>query len=230
MNVSEEVLFNSLAQRTKNEIPAISKKRISKVEKTSKLQKINILFELERKIIEILLLYGYKEEQFEELILKNDDDGNVLLEPVLVKSIVYKKIFLDLQQDEIEFTNDSFKILYAKIIEEFQENEKLVLDVFLNSMDEELSNQVTSILMSEDQYQLHDWLSKDILVKAKNKVVGQLVTETILSLRTYLINEKVKELQTETKKSNTDNSEILKEINDYYKLKSLLSKKLNRVI
>lgn len=84
--------------------------------------------------------------------------------------------------------------------------------------------------MSEDQYQLHDWLSKDILVKDKDKVVGQLVTETILSLRTYLINEKVKELQFETKKNNKDNSEILKEINDYYKLKSLLSKKLNRVI
>jgi hypothetical protein len=45
-----------------------------------------------------------------------------------------------------------------------------------------------------------------------------------------LINEKVKELQLETKKSNEDNSEILKEINDYHKLKSLLSKKLNRVI
>jgi hypothetical protein len=45
-----------------------------------------------------------------------------------------------------------------------------------------------------------------------------------------LINEKVKELQTETKKNNTDNSEILKEINDYYKLKSLLYEKLNRVI
>ena len=64
----------------------------------------------------------------------------------------------------------------------------------------------------------------------KDKVVGQLVTETVLSLRTYLINEKVKELQLETKKSNEDNSEILKEINDYHKLKSLLSKKLNRVI
>ena len=84
--------------------------------------------------------------------------------------------------------------------------------------------------MNEDQYQLHDWLSKDILVKDKDKVVGQLVTETILSLRTYLINEKVKELQLQTKQNNTDNSEILKEINDYYKLKSLLSNKLNRVI
>ena len=57
MDVSEEVLFNSLAQRTKNEIPVISKKRIAKVEKTPKNQKINILFELEKKIIEILLLY-----------------------------------------------------------------------------------------------------------------------------------------------------------------------------
>ena len=54
MDVSEEVLFNSLAQRTKNEIPVISKKRIAKVEKTPKNQKINILFELEKKIIEIL--------------------------------------------------------------------------------------------------------------------------------------------------------------------------------
>ena len=104
------------------------------------------------------------------------------------------------------------------------------LDDFLNSLDIELSNQVTTILMNEDQYQLHDWLSKDILVENKDKVVGQLVTETVLSLRTYLINEKVKELQLETKKSNEDNSEILKEINDYHKLKSLLSKKLNRVI
>jgi DNA primase len=230
MDVSEEVLFNSLAQRSKNEIPVLSKKRIIKIEKTLKLQKIDILFELERKIIEILLLYGHKEEQFEELILKNDEKGNILLEPTIVNSLVHKKIFLDLQQDEIEFTNDSFKIIYSKIIQEYHENEKLILDVFLNTMDIDLSNQVTSILMSEDQYQLHDWLSKDILVKDKDKVVGQLVTETILSLRTYLINEKVKELQFQTKQNNTDNSEILKEINDYYKLKSLLSNKLNRVI
>ena len=175
-------------------------------------------------------MYGHKEEQFEELILKNDEKGNILLEPTIVNSLVHKKIFLDLQQDEIEFTNDSFKIIYSKIIQEYHENEKLILDVFLNTMDIDLSNQVTSILMNEDQYQLHDWLSKDILVKDKDKVVGQLVTETILSLRTYLINEKVKELQLQTKQNNTDNSEILKEINDYYKLKSLLSNKLNRVI
>ena len=176
------------------------------------------------------MLYGYKKEKFEEIILKNDNSGEIIMEPTIVESLVYEKIFLDLQQDEVEFTNESFKVLYKKIINELQKNGKLVLDVFLNSLDHDLSNHVASILMNEDRYQLHDWFSKDIVVKDKKKVISQLVSETILSLRTYLINEKVKELQEEIQKQSKDNNEILEEITDYYKLKSLLSKKLNRVL
>jgi DNA primase len=67
-------------------------------------------------------------------------------------------------------------------------------------------------------------------VKEKKMVISQLVSETILSLRTYLINEKVKELQEETKNKSKNNNEILEEITDYHKLKSLLSNKLNRVL
>ena len=229
MDISEEVLFNSLAQKTKNEIHSISKKRIAKVQKTTRNKDVNLLFELEKKIIEILLLYGSKQENFEELILKNDDDGNVVLEPTTVKSLVYEKIFLDLQQDEIEFTNESFKIIYEKIINEFQKNQKLILEVFLNSLNQDLANHVTGILMNEDQYELHDWLSKDIFVKHKDKVISQLVSETILSLRTFLINKKVEELKEETK-GRLDNDKILEEIGEYHKLKTLLSKKLNRVL
>jgi len=229
MDISEEVLFNSLAQKTKNEIHSISKKRISKVQKTSKNKDVNLLFELEKKIIEILLLYGGKQENFEELILKNDENGNVILEPTIVNSLVYEKIFLDLQQDEIEFTNESFKIIYEKIISDFQKNQKLILEVFLNSLDQDLANHVTGILMNEDQYELHDWLSKDIFVKHKDTVISQLVSETILTLRTFLINKKVEELKEETK-NNLENDKILEEIGEYHKLKKLLSKKLNRVL
>ena len=229
MDISEEVLFNSLAQKTKNEIHSISKKRIAKVQKTSKNKEVNLLFELEKKIIEILLLYGDKKEKFEELILKNDEDGNVVLEPTIVNSLVYEKIFLDLQQDEIEFTNESFKVIYEKIINEFQKNQKLILEIFLNNLNHELANHVTGILMNEDQYELHDWLSKDIVVKHKDRVISQLVSETILSLRTFLINKKVEELKEETKDS-LENDKILEEIGEYHKLKTLLSKKLNRVL
>ena len=229
MDISEEVLFNSLAQKTKNEIHSISKKRIAKVQKATKNNDVDLLFELEKKIIEILLLYGSKEENFEELILKNDEDGNVVLEPTTVNSLVYEKIFLDLQQDEIEFTNESFKIIYEKIINEFQKNQKLILEVFLNSLNQDLANHVTGILMNEDQYELHDWLSKNIFVKHKDKVISQLVSETILSLRTFLINKKVEELKEETKDS-LENNKILEEIGEYHKLKTILSKKLNRVL
>ena len=44
----------------------------------------------------------------------------------------------------------------------------------------------------------------------------------------YLINKKVDELKDEIK-SNKNNNKILEEISEYHKLKSLLSKKLNRV-
>ena len=230
MDVSEDVLFNSLAQLNKSEVSYLNKRKVSKIQKTPNNIKVDILFELEKKIIEILLLYGNQKEKFEEIILKKDDNSQIVMEPTTVESLVYEKIFLDLQQDEVKFTNESFKVLYKIIINELQKNGKLVLDVFLNSLDPELSNHVTSILMNEDRYQLHDWFSKDIVVKDKKKVISQLVSETILSLRTYLINEKVKELQEETQNNLDDNSEVLEEITDYYKLKSLLSKRLNRVL
>lgn len=230
MDVSEEVLFNSLAQQNKSEVSYFSKKNITKIQKTPKNIKVDVLFELEKKIIEILLLYGNQTEKFEEAILKKDKNGEILMEPSTVESLVYEKIFLDLQEDEVEFTNESFKILYKKILSKLQKNGELVLDVFLNSLDAELSSHVTSILMNEDRYQLHDWLSKDIVVKDKKKLISQLVSETILSLRTYLINAKVKELQYETQNNSENNKEILEEITDYHKLKSLLSKKLNRVL
>ena len=196
MDISEEVLFNSCS-KTKNEIYSVPKKEYQEFQKQQKMN-VDLLFELE-KIIEILLLYGDKTEEFEELILKIDEDGNVILEPTIVKSIVFEKIFLDLQQDEIEFTNESFKLIYNKIINEFQKNQKLILEVFLNNLDNELSEHVTGILMNEERYELHNWVSKNIFVKNKEKGISQLVSETILSLRTYLINKKVDELKDENK-------------------------------
>ena len=77
---------------------------------------------------------------------------------------------------------------------------------------------------------MHNWETKNIYVKQKSKSISQLVTETILTLRTLLINKKVNELSKQ--KSETDNldQDLLDEIVNYYQLKSLLSKKLNRVI
>ena len=79
-------------------------------------------------------------------------------------------------------------------------------------------------------YWKHPSKTDSIFVNKKTNLISQLVSETILSLRTFLIDKKVKELQMEITEDKKDNSNILQEISEYFKLKSLLSKKLNRVL
>ena len=229
MNISENTLFNVLAQIvvTKKQIP--SRTRIQ--EKTViEHRKVDQIFELEKKIIEILILYGEKKVIFDEIKLIKNEKGDFTYKPVKVESLVFEKIFLDLQSDEVEFANENFKTLYKMLISEYQKSENFDPKTFLNSLDDKLSNLVTTILINEDIYQLHNWETKNIYVKQKSKSISQLVTETILTLRTLLINKKVNELSKQ--KSETDNldQDLLDEIVNYYQLKSLLSKKLNRVI
>jgi DNA primase len=229
MNISENTLFNVLAQIvvTKKQIPS----RTQIQEKTViEHIKVDQIFELEKKIIEILILYGEKKVIFDEIKLIKNEKGDFTYKPVKVESLVFEKIFLDLQSDEVEFANENFKTLYKMLISEYQKSENFDPKTFLNSLDDKLSNLVTTILINEDIYQLHNWETKNIYVKQKSKSISQLVTETILTLRTLLINKKVNELSKQ--KSETDNldQDLLDEIVNYYQLKSLLSKKLNRVI
>ena len=53
-------------------------------------------------------------------------------------------------------------------------------------------------------------------MREKKKLISQLVSETILSLRTYLINAKVKELQYETQNNSENNKEIFSETIDSF--------------
>ena len=59
--------------------------------------KVDELFELERKIISLLMLYGTAEEEFEDLVLKENEKGELIMEPEVQKAKVLEKIFLDLQ-------------------------------------------------------------------------------------------------------------------------------------
>ena len=72
--------------------------------------------------------------------------------------------------------------------------------------------------------------TKDIIPKAKDEVVAQLVSETILSLRCFLIDKKSQNSTTNTSKQIEVNRSVLEEVKDYSGLKMLLSRKLNRVL
>ena len=229
LEITENTLFNALAQLTQitNVNKNVTQKQYPKVEP----EKTTQIFKLEKKIIEILILYGNSKVTFDEIKMLKDDKGDIVYKPQKVESFVHEKIFLDLQLDEIEFANDDFKILYKKLINEFQKKQNFEPKVFINSLPQNLSEHVTSILIEDEIYQLHNWRSKNVIVKGKDRSISQLVTETILTLRTLLINKKVQDLSKLNDSAGENfNKDTLEEIVNYYQLKSLLSKKLNRVI
>jgi DNA primase len=153
--------------------------------------------------------------------------GKLLKVKKEIRSKVFEKIYLDLQQDEIEFTHGPFKEIYNKLINSFH-NQKLVsIDSFINDLEPSSSKIVSDILINDEKYQLHDWEKKNIYVKKIGSELSQLVNETILNMRRYLIDKKITELQDNSK---DDKDEVLEEVMSYYSLKKLLSAKLNRVV
>ncbi|MFD2551956.1 DNA primase [Bizionia sediminis] len=238
MDISEAVLFSTLAQINKKENAEVQKQQ-SKETKTfqvikndpSVTQKVDVQYELERKIIQILLLYGNKTEDFEDLILKENDANELVLEPVKHEARVFEKIYLDLQEDEMQFSNETFKALYYTIINTFNQNPDAVIETIINTVPPDLAAEISTILMEDERYALSDWERKNIFPKAKQNTIAQLVNETILSLRCYLIDLKVREFQHKTLQNLADsNKEVLEEVKDYSGLKMLLSRKLNRVL
>ncbi|MGB1232103.1 MAG: DNA primase [Winogradskyella sp.] len=238
MDISENVLFSTLAQITKKDFNDAKKKhkqeqKAFEVVKHEELHthKIDIQYELERKIIEILMLYGIETEQFEDLILKEDDvSGELILEPTIHETRVFEKIYLDLQEDEMQFTNTEFKALYYALIDKLNQDEGFSTKDFVNQLDRASASTVTSILMEDEKYNLHDWERNHIIPKEKSHSIAQLVSQTILSLRCYLIDQKVAEYKNETLKENADTMAIMEDVKDYLGLKMLLSRKLGKVV
>jgi len=236
MNISEAVLFNTLAQIGKKEDASVKKqqkeeqKAFDVVRNEEPPEKVDVQYVLERKIIESLMLYGNRKEEFEDLVLKENESGDLILEPESLEIKVYEKIYLDLQEDEIELANEDFRKMYAKLIEALNEEGEFSITTFVNGLEQEMANQISSILMEEERYMLHNWERKDIFPKKKEIGIAQLVSETILTLRCFLIKKRMSTLQKTTEDANTDNREALEEIMNYIQLNKLLNHKLNRVL
>ncbi|RAV30704.1 DNA primase [Sinomicrobium soli] len=240
MDISEEVLFNTLAQIGRKEVAEAGRRQRQQRKETGMevvrereepaVQKVDKQYVLERKIIELLLVYGKKTEEFEDYVLKQDDEGELQLEKMVHGCRVFEKVFLDLQEDEVELSNEVFRKVFPRLIENLNGGEDFSVDRFVQELEPDEAREVTSILMDEEKYILHRWEDQDILVKDKSQTVAQLVSETVLNLRCYLIEKRVGELQQQTLEKKDGNPDILEEIMNYHQLKRLLARKLNRVL
>ena len=240
MDISEQVLQNTLAQLVQKDIAEAGKKlkteqkafEIVKNEAQQITQdKINIVYELERKIIEMLLLYGSLEADFEDFILKANEEGEMVEEKETNTVKVFQRIYLSLQEDEVELANPVFKEIYNDLIAYYNQNEDFNIEHYLMKLSPEHSQIVTDILMLEEKELLHNWETKHIYVKTKMQNVSQYVSETIISLREYLINKLILDLMNNFSNEEGENEleELKATINDYNKLKVSLTNKIGRI-
>ena len=232
LSIEESSLFRSFSNIKVGKKLQKSKSRqysknIVKIESPKKEDKSGYIYQLERQIISILLKYGVEEIVFEDIFLNKNEKGDIVESRKEIRSKVYEKIYLDLQQDEIEFTHGPFKEIYNKLINSFHNQNLISIDSFINDLEPNSSKIVSDILINDEKYQLHDWEKKNIYVKKIGSELSQLVNETILNMRRYLIDKKIHELQDN---SNNETNKVLEEVMSYYRLKKLLSAKLNRVV
>ncbi len=243
MDISEDVLFNTLAQLVKKDLSEANKQyknseaseqkafEVVKNDIAAPTAKVDIQYELEHKIIQILLLYGDKIVEFEDSILAQNEEGEYT-EVVEKKNYkVFERVYLSLQVDEIELANPIFKAIYNHLIAYFNETEVFELDKYLMHLPEELAQEVTSILMNEEREVLHNWEVQQIYVKQKEATISQYVTETIITLRWYLVNNIIDELKNNlSTEEEQDNRESLEMVMAYLGLTHVFSKSLGRVL
>lgn len=239
MDISEEVLYNTLAQIGKKELTEASKKFTAEKKAFEVLKnndelvpsKIDIQYELEQKIIEILLIYGNHVVDFVESFMVENNNGE--LEEIIEINTrkVSEKIYLALQVDEIELSTPIFKTIYDDLILYHNQNERFEIDKYVSQVNTEIADKITGILMLEERDALHKWETKQIVVKPKEENIAQYVNETLLTLRWYLVNKIIEDTKKSVSSdSSEDNSELLMNIKDYLGLTKLIAKNLGRVL
>ena len=241
MNISEEVLFTSLAQIGKQQIQQADrdfKKQNKNIQpyKNQTLIEVNPLVFLEKDLIKHLLLYGAKECIFEDIRLFYDEKGEEEIKVFQQKLKVFEKFFLELQTDEIELSTPNFKNIFKLILDKYKENENFNINRYINEMPIELAQEVAVILAEDDKLQLHQWKEKkEIITKNKDADVSIAVNAIILRMRKLFVINKIKLLQKELEEGVQNNEDfnsqgIIKEIMDYLSLQKLLNKRLNQVV
>ena len=239
MDISEQVLVSTLAQLVQKDISELGKKQkqeqkafeIVKNESPIQVQKIDILYGLERKIIEILLLYGNSTQEFEDVLLRANDEGDIKEFTEKKECKVYQRIYLSLHEDEVELANPLFRDIYNNLIDYLNQNENFSIEHYLMHLHPDLAQEVTDIVMADERVVLHNWEGQNIFPKTKDQTISQYVSETILSLRWYLVDRIIEETKSSiSSEPDSDNIEQLSMVMDYSKLINSFSKKLGRVM
>lgn len=239
MDISEQVLFSTLAQILKKDFyegQKVERKQstmqvVQTPEETQK-RTINRLEVLEHDLIKILLSKGNEDCVFTDTILVEEENGDLKEKQVQQTLKVYEKVFLELQEDEIEFANPDFKQIYDQLMTKFLENDSYDVNRFANELPVELSAKVSDLKMEDEFRHLDNWLKRDIVAKEKDKDLNRIISDIILNIRLLLIMHLINNLAEKVRTEITDEERksIMEEVIGYNQLKTILGKRLNVIV
>ena len=239
MDISEQVLFSTLAQILKKDfyegqkVERKQKAAMQVVQTPEEAQKrtVNRLEVLEYDLIKNRLLYGNRECIFTDTILVEEEDGTLKEQQIQQTLKVYEKIFLELQEDEIELANPDFKQIYELLMGKLSENPNYDVNRIANELPIELSEKVSGMLLDDENNQLHDWSKRDIVPKAKDAHLETIVGDIILNIRSLLVHHLIQSLTQQMAQANEEEKkELLENVMNYIQLQKLLAKRLNIVV
>ncbi|MFC2505117.1 MAG: DNA primase, partial [Capnocytophaga ochracea] len=239
MDISEQVLFSTLAQILKKDFyegQKVERKQstMQVVQTPEEAQKrtINRLEVLEHDLIKILLSKGNEDCVFTDTILVEEENGDLKEKQVQQTLKVYEKVFLELQEDEIEFANPDFKQIYDQLMTMFQEDASYDVSRLANELPVELSAKVSDLEMEDEFRHLDNWLKRDIVAKEKDRDLNRIISDIILNIRLLLIMHLINNLAEKVRTEITDEERksIMEEVIGYNQLKTILGKRLNVIV
>jgi len=237
MEISEGVLYSSLAQQIVSNRKQDGEQRIGdepvRMEIVQESQQphesINELEKYEKEVIKTLLLFGNIKTEFVDWVEETNTLGKTEIKKEIYENVVAQEIYLNLQDDEIEFTKDVFKSIYSILITQFNLNQNIDIKHFTNHENPLIAQLASDVVLEEDKYTLSKWESRDIVVKPKESHISKQVTDIILNLRRVLIDEKIKTVMQSIKEKHPEREQI-EEVLNYTRLRKLVFDKLHRVV
>ena len=234
MEISEEVLFASLAQMNQQQLLK-AQQEVKRAQKETPMaavktpERLPRIFHLEKELIKYLLLYGPKECVFEDKFIYYDPEtGEEKVQEISQKAKVYEKLFLELQADEIELSTAEFKEIYTFFIDKYQHGLEDISTI-INELPVSMASIIATFQAQQEEIRLHSWSDKGVEVKSKEADLSYAINGIVLSLRKILIDKKIEELRAEIIQLETEKGDptwAIQELMEYNVLRNTISRRL----
>ncbi len=235
--IDERKLFYELGRALQRKIAgrrdywqsAVSKPSMQIVEERK--PSVNRMALLEKEIIKLLLLYGSEKTRFPYYFVKDEINGEPLIEKKYSEDYVWRKIYLELQSDEIAFSTPVFKRIYEILMDKYLQGEEPRWEEIRTQFSEEELEALSDLFFEEEKHRLSDWRKKRIKNIDLKDNLPHHVVDVLYNLRYEWINQWIDRKIKEVKEQNrTSLDPVLEEIQHHLRLRHIFGRILHRAV